>query len=84
MTQTDTSRRRLAEETTQEIYGKFGDIKNLIQRDCAYRARDIIEAALTTLAQQIREEDARIVENILGKDKSWTQIADAIRARQEK
>lgn len=53
---------RLASETAEKIYGKPDDIKNAVQRGCASVARDIITAALTDLARQIRDDDVQIRE----------------------
>ena len=91
MTQTDTSRRRLAEDTLVKLERK---IASLYPADKLILI-GIIESALTTLATQIREEDARIAESVMfdglpvdphrrGFKSAQDKIAAAIRARQEK
>jgi predicted lactoylglutathione lyase len=103
MTQTNPAIRQLAEETAESIFldgfapGTTMDVLSrredpeFDKREIADNAR-IIESALTALATQIREEDARIVRDAkaaCGEPECpacehLDEIAAAIRARQEK
>jgi len=88
MIQTPPSIRQLAEELTAKIEAQV--VGNFYCRNGWDSATEVIESALLTLAHQVREEDARIAEDIVN---TWTRggihntqpsdIAAAIRARQE-